>query len=58
MTIAAKPWERPVPERSQLHLNLVPACVVHTLAAGESAALTLDYVSPTWRVLNVVACGG
>lgn len=46
MTITAKPWVHPGPERSRLHLDLVPAGVVHALAAAESAVLTLDYMSP------------
>ncbi|TFC83372.1 N-acetyltransferase [Cryobacterium cheniae] len=46
MTIASSPWDHPEPRQSQLHLDVVPVGVLHALAAGESALLALQYVSP------------
>lgn len=46
MTITSSPWDHPQPERSQIHLDVVPEGVLHRLAAGESASLPVQHVSP------------
>ncbi|AMM21037.1 GNAT family acetyltransferase [Frondihabitans sp. PAMC 28766] len=46
MTITTFPWDHPRPQQSQIHLDVVPEGVLHRLAAGDSASLALQYVSP------------
>ncbi|WP_209560025.1 GNAT family N-acetyltransferase [Frigoribacterium sp. PvP032] len=46
MTITSSPWGHPQPERSQIHLDVVPEGVLHGLATGESASLPVQHVSP------------
>lgn len=46
MTITSAPWHHPRPEHPRLHLDAVPAGVIHALADRDPSASAIHHVSP------------